>query len=93
MTQAQLDYSVASATGETLRTIHALGFNLVARSPDDLEPEDDLQLVITCPFCRKSVPYPGLAGDGALPMAECLTCDVDFPFDADEVFASGTIGE
>ena len=40
MTQTQLDHSVASATGETLRTIHGLGFRLVTESPDDLEPEN-----------------------------------------------------
>src|SRR4051812_44558576 len=91
MTQAQLDHSVARATGESLRTIHGLGFSLVARSPDDLEPED-VHLVVPCPFCRKTVPHPGLAGDGSPPMAECPACDVYFPFDADEVYAAGSIG-
>jgi hypothetical protein len=90
MTQTQLIHSVAFATGESLRTIHGLGFRLVTDSPDDLEPED-LHLVVDCPFCRVPAPYPGLACDGSLPMAECLGCDVYFPFEADEVYAAGTI--
>ena len=91
MTRTQLNHRVARATGETLRTIHGLGFNVVRRVPADLEPED-LRLAITCPFCRRPVPYPGLAGDGALPMGECPGCDVYFPFEADEVFAAGVPG-
>jgi hypothetical protein len=90
MNQTQLVHSIASATGESLRTIHGLGFSLVTESPDDLEPEN-LQLVIDGPFCRGPLPYPGLAGDGSLPMGECLSCDLFFPFEADEVYAAGTI--
>ena len=90
MTQTHLISSVASATGESLRTIHGLGFNLVTESPDDLEPEN-LHLVVDCPFCRTSLPYPGLVGDGSLPMGECLSCDVYFPFESEEVYAAGTI--
>jgi hypothetical protein len=40
MTQRQLNYQVARITGEPLLTLCCLGFNLVARRPDDLEPED-----------------------------------------------------
>jgi hypothetical protein len=90
MTQTQLSYSVAFVTGETLRTVRDRGFSLVAENPDDLEPED-LRLVLDCPFCRTAVPYPGLASDGSLPMAECLDCDVYFPFALDEVYAAGPI--
>jgi hypothetical protein len=67
-----------------------MGFSLVTHSPDVLEPEN-LQLVIDCPFCRMPLPYPGLTGDGSLPMGECLACDVYFPFEADEVYADGRI--
>jgi hypothetical protein len=90
MTQTQLLYSVASATGESLRTVRALGFGLAARDMSHLDPED-LRLVVDCPFCRTPAPYPGRGGDGAPPMAECLRCDVDFPFDDDEIYAAGTI--
>ena len=70
MTQAQLDRAVADRTGESLRTVHRLGFRLGCRSPS-LEPED-LRLVVDCPFCGRPVPYPGpvarrLAGPGRVP--------------------------
>jgi hypothetical protein len=90
MTRSQLILSVASATGESRRTVGHLGFSLSRGDSSDLEPED-LRLVVTCPFCRALVPYAGLAGDGSLPMGECLACDVYFPFEADEVFAAGTL--
>ena len=80
MTRSQLDRAVASATGESPRTVRARGFGLAADGPDDLDSEG-LALVLDCPFCRAPVPYPGRAGDGALPMAECLGCDVYFPFE------------
>jgi hypothetical protein len=88
MTQTQLRYSVALVTGESLRTVRDRGFSLVTENPNDLDPED-LHLVLDCPFCRRAVPYPGLASDGSLPMAECLGCDVYFTFALDEVYASG----
>ena len=88
MTQTQLVSCVASATGESLRTVRARGFGLLAENADDLDPED-LRLVLDCPFCRTAVPYPGAARDGSLPMAECLDCDVYFPFAIEEVYAAG----
>jgi hypothetical protein len=90
MTQTRVSYSVAFVTGETLRTIRDRGFSLVVENPDDLDPED-LRLVLDCPFCRTAVPYPGVARDGSLPMAECLACDVYFPFVINEVYAAGLI--
>jgi hypothetical protein len=88
MTQAQLDCAVAEALGESLRTVQSIGFSLLESQQDDLEP-DDLRLVITCPFCRATVPYPGCVADGSLAMAECDNCDVYFPFGVDEVYAAG----
>jgi hypothetical protein len=90
MTQTQLISCVASVTGETLRTIRARGFGLVVPEADNHDPED-LRLVLDCPFCRMAVPYPGVARDGSLPMAECLRCDIYFPFALDEVYAAGPI--
>jgi hypothetical protein len=87
MTRTQLICSVASVTGESLRTVRARGFGLVAENPDDPDPED-LRLVLDCPFCRRAVPYPGVAIDGSLPMAECPGCDVYFPFAIEEVYAA-----
>jgi hypothetical protein len=87
MTQAQLDRAVAQATGETLYTIRCLGFGLTAYARRALEPED-LTLVLDCPFCGRAVAYPGLGGDGSLPVAACLRCDVDFAFQPNEVYVA-----
>jgi hypothetical protein len=89
LTQAQLDQEVASVTGESLQTIRTRGFGLVSENLDDLEPED-LQLQLTCPFCRAQVPYPGGSCDGSTPLAECDHCDLEFPFKLDEVHAAST---
>ncbi len=89
MTRRQLVSSVASATGESPRTVRARGFGLVTEDPDDLDPED-LRLVLDCPFCRTPVPYPGDAPGGAIPLAGCPDCDVEFPFEAGEVYATSS---
>ena len=90
MTQRHLDHAVAGATGESLRTVRRLGFSLQAARPADQDPED-LRLALDCPFCRQPVPYPGPAGDGLAPLAECPRCDVDFDFVAAEVYASAPL--
>ena len=81
MTQHQLDRAVAAATGESLATIHRLGFN----APTALEPED-LLLAVDCPSCRLAVSYPGSTGDGSAALAECDHCDVYFDFVPGEVY-------
>ena len=83
MTQHQLDRAVAAATGESLATIHRLGFN----APTALEPED-LLLAVDCPFCRRAVSYPGSIGDGSAALAECDRCDIYFDFVPGEVYAA-----
>ncbi len=88
MTQRQLVCSVASATGESPRTVRARGFGLVTEDPDDRDPED-LRLVLDCPFCRTPVPYPGAVGDSVPHLADCPGCDVEFPFELDEVYVAG----
>jgi hypothetical protein len=55
---------------------------------DELEPED-VRLVLVCPFCGRTVPYPGVAGDGSELLAECDRCDVYFGFDPEEVYTIG----
>ena len=90
MTQRQLDRAVAAATGESVATIHRLGFVAGANRPAVLEPED-LHLVVQCPFCRRPVPYPGPDRDGPAALAECDGCDVDFDFDPGEVYAAGPV--
>jgi hypothetical protein len=87
MTQAQFDRSIAESTGESLRTVHRLGFQPgPART---LEPED-LRLVVDCPFCGRAVPYPGRSRDGSPALAECLNpaCDVYFDFTEADVYIS-----
>lgn len=90
MTQAQLDDAVADALGESLSTVHHLGFRIVAEQPDDLEPEN-LTLCIACPFCRKALPFHGPVRGGELPLGECLACDVYFDVQPDDVFAVGPL--
>jgi hypothetical protein len=85
MTQAQLNHRIAARTGESLAMIRRLGFSLVTERRDQPRPED-IRLVLHCPFCRSQVPYPGRAGDGSQPLAECHACDVYFEFDDCEVF-------
>jgi hypothetical protein len=85
MTQAQLNHRIAERTGESLAMIRRLGFSLVTERQDEPGPED-LRLVLHCPFCRSQVPYPGRAGDGSQPLAECTDCDVYFEFEDREVF-------
>jgi hypothetical protein len=86
MTQAQLDIAVAQVLGESVRTVHDIGFSLVKSRQDDPEP-DELRLVVDCPFCRATVPYPGCSADDSPAMGECDNCDVEFPFEAEEVYA------
>ncbi len=89
MTQAQLDRSIAGVTGESTRTIRRLGFGLQPARPRDPGPED-LRLVVDCPFCGRSVAYPGRVRDGSPALAECADprCDVYFDFAESEVYAA-----
>jgi hypothetical protein len=87
LTQSQLESAVAAVTGETVRTVHQLGFGISARRSGDLEPED-LRLVVDCPFCRHPVPSPAWARDGSLTLAECVICDVYFNATTDEIYAA-----
>ncbi len=68
MTRTQIHRAVATATGESLRTIRALGFCLV----------DDPEESIACPTCGQAVPHPGFVRDGKPALAECLACDTYF---------------
>ncbi len=85
MTQLQLDSAVADATGESLNLVRNLGFSLMAPGRTDLEPEE-IDLAVACPFCRRAVAYPGRTRDGAMPLAECLACDVYFAIAPEQVF-------
>ena len=88
MTQHQLDSAVARATGESPRTIHALGFGPLRRRPDDLEPED-LVLAVDCPFCGR--PATLATERGAWPdMGACDRCDAFFEYRPHEIYATAT---
>ena len=89
MTRTQVSHLIAARTGESLAVIRRLGFQLKSE-PREEPTDDDIRLVVHCPFCRGSVPYPGRASDGSAAMAECDRCDVLFDFDDRDVFpASG----
>ena len=83
MTQAQINRAVSAATGDSLRNIRQHGFGLQTA----LEPEE-IVLVLDCPFCGRRVPYPGPTGAGSPAIAECLDCDVEFDFQASEVYST-----
>jgi len=87
MTQMQLEYAVAVATGESVRTVHALGFGLAAAPPGDLEPED-LGLFAACPRCQAAAPLPARRNPDRLDFAACPRCALAFDYRDDEVFAA-----
>jgi hypothetical protein len=86
MTRTQLARAVAGATGESPRTILALGFQAAPAPPRDLPPED-LCLAVDCPFCGRPARLPAKPA-GAPPLAECDRCDVVFDHSPDEVYAA-----
>jgi hypothetical protein len=85
MTRAQLNSRIAARTGEPLSVIRHLGFQV--KSMPRREPAaDEIRLVVPCPFCRGSVPYPGRSREGSAALAECEACDVYFEFQDHDVF-------
>ena len=89
MTSRQRDQAL---TEKSLAVVRTLGFRPESPTPNDPEPED-LRLVLDCPCCRQAVPYPGLAGGGLTPLAECLICDLYFDFALDQVYAPEAIND
>ena len=90
MTQAQLDHEVADATGESIVTVHRLGFSVLPDDPAGREPAP-LFLVIDCPRCREPALYPGQLADGSCPMAECPDCGTSFDFDIQDVYVAASV--
>jgi hypothetical protein len=90
VTQAQLDHEVADATGESIRTVHHLGFGLLPEGPADPHPEV-LYLVVDCPHCRQPARFPGQLADGTCPLAECPGCDALFAFDLLDVYVTAPV--
>jgi hypothetical protein len=90
MTQAQLDRSVARRTGESVRTVHRLGFSALPGGPADHGP-DALYLVIDCPRCRQAALYPGQRRDGTCRPAHCPSCESPFAFDLLDVYVAASL--
>ena len=90
MTQAQLDHKVADATGESIVTIHRLGFSVLPEDSAGREP-GPLYLVINCPHCHQPALYPGQLPDGSCPLAECPDCDTRFDFDIRDVYVATSV--
>ena len=89
MTRTQVNSLVAARTGESLAVIRRIGFQV--RSEPRREPAaEEIRLVVPCPFCHGQVPYPGRSRDGSAALAECVDCDVYFPFSDGEVFPSSS---
>jgi len=89
VTQAQLDHEVAGVTGESLRTVHRLGFSVVPDGPVGREP-GPLYLVVGCPRCGAAALYPGQLPDGSCRPAECPGCDARFAFDLLDVYVTAS---
>ena len=87
MAQTQLTRQIADQTGESLATVHRLGFQ---PDPGPRPEPDEVRLVLDCPFCGRAVPYPGRTSGGAIALAECLSprCDVEFDFTDADVYAA-----
>jgi hypothetical protein len=85
MTHSQLNDCIANRTGDTISVIRRLGFQLKSQPYQDTSAED-ICLVVYCPSCRGQVPYPGRARDGSTCLAECVACDIYFPFEDRDVF-------
>ena len=87
MTQAQLECAVAVATGESVRTVHRLGFGLVGPRP--LNPgAEGLRLLVDCHRCGSAAPMPGRRHPDRIVFAECPGCGVAFDFRDEEVYAA-----
>ena len=87
MTQTQLHRAVASATGESCRTIRALGFSLVEA---ETEASDEAAgLALDCPACGHEVPLTGGGYDALPPLAACPGCDTEYPYALHEVYPRG----
>ena len=87
MTRTQWTRRIARRLGESLATVHRLGFQ---PEPGPGPPPAEVRLVLDCPFCGRTVPYPGRASDGTAALAECLNprCDVYFDFGDADVYAA-----
>jgi hypothetical protein len=87
MTHSQLSDCIANRTGESISVIRRLGFQLNSQ-PHQEPSAEDICLVVYCPTCCVQVPYPGRARDGSTALAECVACDIYFPFEDRDVFPS-----
>jgi hypothetical protein len=85
MTRNQVSHLIAARTGESLAVIRRLGFQLKS-GPREEPADEDIRLVVHCPFCRRQVAYPGRSRDGSTALAECADCDVYFEFEERDVF-------
>ncbi|MDB5348497.1 MAG: hypothetical protein JWP89_6874 [Schlesneria sp.] len=83
MSRSRLNSLVATATGESSRTIRQRGFSLLRLDVPFATPAP--QLCLSCPGCGADVQ---LTSDrGSLPeWAECEQCDIAYPYEEHEVF-------
>jgi hypothetical protein len=83
----RLIHRIAARTGEALSVIRHIGFQLKV-VPSEEPSGKDVCLGVRCPFCRGVVAYPGRTRDGSPAMAECGHCDVYFPTEDRDIFAT-----
>ncbi len=89
MTQMLIDRAVSEATGESLRTVHRLGFSALPGGTARPQPEA-LYLVVDSPCCNERSPFPGQRADGTCPLAECPRCEARFAFDLLDVYVAAS---
>jgi hypothetical protein len=96
-TQRAIDEELSLMThnkksGACITSLGIVALRFGSGVPADVPAQDTHRLVVDCPLCGRSVPYPGVGQCGANALAECESCDVYFEFDADKVRAPESIG-
>jgi hypothetical protein len=90
MNRSALERAVASATGESRRTVRRYGFSLVPDEPT--APDTTAHLGLDCPGCGAEIALP--KRNAELPeLTECSRCDGAYPFAPHELYLAAALDE
>jgi hypothetical protein len=78
--------------GACIATLGLVSHHAGSAIPADAHLQDTQRLVVDCPHCGRSVPYPGRIEGGEQALAECVPCDVYFDCDSGLVRRLESIG-